>query len=118
MYAKSGPDTLNPLAGVKMYEQRIGKQYKTYEYNGWKFFLLNSVRFGADRKYTGGIDTEQMEWIKHELSKTDSHTPVVIVTHIPLMTVEVTTPGQRHCTELQGRCYRECQAGSGAVQRP
>jgi len=88
MNRNSGPDTLHPLAGTKLYEQRFGKPYRTYEFNGWKFFFLNSVSFGPDRKYTGEINAEQIEWIKHELAGTDSLTPVVIVTHIPLMTVE------------------------------
>jgi 3',5'-cyclic-AMP phosphodiesterase len=89
VYAKSGDDTLNPEAGTKLFEHRIGKTYQSFTHNGWKFFLLNSIGISARRKYYGGIDSLQLDWIKRELAGTDTTTPIIIVTHIPFRTVWV-----------------------------
>jgi predicted MPP superfamily phosphohydrolase len=61
---EAGPDTLNPEAGTKLFEHRIGKTYQSFTHKGWKFFLLNSVQIDNNRHYYGGIDSVQMEWIK------------------------------------------------------
>jgi 3',5'-cyclic-AMP phosphodiesterase len=86
VYREAGDDTLSPLAGPVMFEKRIGPEYQTFMHKGWKFFLLNSVRIYG-RIYAGGIDSVQMEWIRKELAKTDTATPIIVVTHIPLRTV-------------------------------
>jgi Icc protein len=87
VYPQAGPDTLSPEAGTTMFENRIGKTCQTFTHNGWKFFLLNSVRIAGNRTYYGGIDSTQVEWIKKELVSTDTATPVILVSHIPFRTV-------------------------------
>jgi len=87
LYRKAGADTINPLAGTRMYEKRIGKTYYTFTFGGWKFFVLKSVLCMPDRKYSGGIDLDQMAWIKEELAHTDPEIPICISVHIPMMTV-------------------------------
>jgi hypothetical protein len=39
----------------------------------------------VSRKYIGGVDSTELEWLKSDLSKNDGK-PVVAVTHIPLVT--------------------------------
>jgi 3',5'-cyclic AMP phosphodiesterase CpdA len=87
VYRNAGPDTANPEAGTGLFEQRIGKTCQTFTRNGWKFFLLNSVRIAGNRTYYGGIDPAQVEWIKKELASTDTATPIILVSHIPFRTV-------------------------------
>jgi 3',5'-cyclic-AMP phosphodiesterase len=87
VYPGAGADTANPLAGNRLFEQRVRKTCQTFMHNGWKFFLLNSVQISQHRTYYGGIDSAQVEWIKKELASTDSVTPIILVSHIPFRTV-------------------------------
>ncbi|HPC99369.1 MAG TPA: metallophosphoesterase [Bacteroidales bacterium] len=87
IYSRSGADPLHPEFGEKMFEKRIGRSYYSFEHKGWKFFILNSVEDTGKDGYMGFIDPVQTEWIREELGKTDTLTPVVIATHIPFITV-------------------------------
>lgn len=87
IYTKSGADPNHPEYGEKMYEKRLGKSYYTFEYGGWKFFILNSIEDTKQSKYVGLVDSLQIEWLKNELKSTDKKTPIVISTHIPFITV-------------------------------
>jgi 3',5'-cyclic-AMP phosphodiesterase len=86
IYTKSGADTTNPEYGEKMFEKRLGKSYYSFDYDGWKFMVLNSIEDTKKSEYIGLIDSMQINWIKEELVKTDSTTPIVISTHIPFIT--------------------------------
>lgn len=87
IYKKSGAKKTHPEYGEKMFEKRLGKSYYAFEHKGWKFMIINSVEDTKRNGYIGLIDEEQIEWIKEELQKTDSSTPIVISTHIPFITV-------------------------------
>jgi len=87
IYEKSDADTSHPEYGEKMFEKRLGPSYYTFEHKGWKFFILNSIEDTRKSRYIGLIDDIQIEWIKEELAKTDSATPIVISTHIPIYTI-------------------------------
>ena len=86
IYPKSGINSSNALWGKGMYEHNIGRTYKSFIYSNWKFFLLDGIIINEELgKYTEGIDSLQMDWIQNELLSTDKNTPVVIVTHTPLV---------------------------------
>ncbi|HOK25148.1 MAG TPA: metallophosphoesterase [Bacteroidales bacterium] len=87
IYSRSGADPSNPEYGEKMFEKRLGKSYYSFDYKGWKFLVLNSVEDTGKDRYIGFIDSTQINWIKEELQKTDTLTPVVLVTHMPFITV-------------------------------
>jgi len=87
LYRKAGADTSNPLAGRALYEKYLGNSYYSFQHRGWKFLVLNSVQATPARAYEGGIDAEQMDWIREELRQTDTLTPICISVHIPMMTV-------------------------------
>jgi 3',5'-cyclic AMP phosphodiesterase CpdA len=87
-YEKAGADTNHPEYGKSMFEKRIDKRYRAFEYKGWKFLILDSVIPNGKGGYMGGIDEEQMEWIKQVLAETDTSQPIVISTHIPFLTTE------------------------------
>lgn len=86
-YERSGADRNHPEFGKKMFEKRIGKRYQSFEYKGWKFFILDSVEDNGEGGYKGGIDSTQIVWIKEELARTDTNQPLVISAHIPFVTV-------------------------------
>jgi 3',5'-cyclic-AMP phosphodiesterase len=87
-YAESGADTNNPEYGVKIFEKRIGPRYQRIDHKGWVFLLLDSVVKDGKGGYEGGIDSEQIQWLKNELAKISPETPIVISLHIPLLTTE------------------------------
>ena len=86
IHKKYGVDTTGPEYGERMFEKRLGDSYYSFNYDGWKFMVLNSPEDTKKGKYIGFIDDKQIEWIKEELSKTDSKTPIIISTHIPFIT--------------------------------
>jgi 3',5'-cyclic-AMP phosphodiesterase len=86
IHKKYGVDTTYPEYGEKMFEKRLGKSYYSFDYEGWKFMVLNSIEDTKKGRYIGLIDSMQINWIKEELVRTDSTTPIVISTHIPFIT--------------------------------
>ena len=84
--AESGIDSSNPLWGKRMYEEKYNKRYYTFDFSGWKFFILDGIMIREKEKdYTTGIDSGQIEWLKNELSSTGRNTPIIIVIHTPLI---------------------------------
>ncbi|GAB4469777.1 MAG: hypothetical protein OHK0029_42450 [Armatimonadaceae bacterium] len=77
----------HPDWGKKWWMKRLGLQnrYGSFTHQGWKFFLLDSVGVSPD-KWWGEVDIEQMNWLDGALRKTDRKTPVVALTHIPILT--------------------------------
>lgn len=86
IYPESEVDSTHPAWRYGLYEKYFGKTYYSFDHKGWHFIVLNSIDVTPDKKYKGIIGKEQMEWIKQDLAKIDTLTPVVVTTHIPLMT--------------------------------
>jgi len=86
-YVLKDADTNHPEYGKKMFEKRIGPRYQRVDRHGWIFFLLDSVVKDGKGGYEGGIDEEQLTWLKEQLAGIPAETPIVIITHIPLMTL-------------------------------
>jgi len=87
-YVLKDADTLHPEYGKKMFEKRIGPRYQRVDRNGWIFLLLDSVVKDGRGGYEGGIDAEQMQWLREQLATIPKETPIVISLHIPLLTTE------------------------------
>lgn len=86
-YEKSGVDASHPLYGDKMFEEKLGKRYYVFEFNGWRFYILDSIDEWEEGGYYGYVDQEQMAWLKEDLADVDPETPLVISVHIPLISV-------------------------------
>jgi Icc protein len=91
---QSGVDSSHPLYGDKMYEERLGNRYYVFEYNGWRFYILDSIdelETGDNDLIEGGyygyVDEEQIAWLKKDLAGVDPETPIAISVHIPFITV-------------------------------
>lgn len=82
---KSPISLTDPMYGKKMFEDRIGPRFSSFDHKGWHFILLDSIGV-EDRKYIGLVDAEQIDWLKRDLEKTGKTTPIVVLTHIPLTT--------------------------------
>jgi Icc protein len=87
-YASSLADTNNLEYGDKMFEKRIGPRYQRVDYTGWVFLIIDSVVKNGKGGYEGGVDQEQMKWLKDQLATISPETPIVISLHIPLLTTE------------------------------
>jgi 3',5'-cyclic AMP phosphodiesterase CpdA len=82
---KSGVSPADPDYGRKMFEDRIGPLYRSFDHKGWHFITLNTV-FIDGRSYRGFVDGEQLNWLKADLEKNGTAKPVIIMCHIPLVT--------------------------------
>lgn len=81
----TAPDT-DPRLDFK---QRLGvsRTYGSFDALGYRFLLLDSLRVSNDLfEYHGWVSSEQMQWIREELSRTASDMPIVVVLHVPLVT--------------------------------
>lgn len=76
----------NPEFGKKMYENKLGERYYSFDHKNWHFIILDAIFRGEDGQYMGKIDQEQLDWLKGDLEKTDKLTPIVITVHIPFIT--------------------------------
>lgn len=67
--------------GDELFKKYFKESHYTFERNGVRFFILNSVESGGKTGYV--IRDEQMEWIKSNLRDIDTKTPIVVSTHVP-----------------------------------
>jgi 3',5'-cyclic-AMP phosphodiesterase len=74
-----GKDWACGLLGMK-------KPYYSFDQGGWHFIILDST-FPAGAGYTAKLDNAQFEWLQSDLAATPKTTPVVVVSHIPLLMV-------------------------------
>jgi Icc protein len=74
-----------------LFQAKLGlpRTHYSFDHGGWHFVVLDSIQIENDRglKYLGGISDEQMTWLAEDLKATGPRVPVVVVTHIPLLTV-------------------------------
>lgn len=85
----SGVSRDNPEYGKKWWQKRlkITNRYNTFDFNGWRFITLDSVQVDAAGQWRGELDKEQIAWLDQLLRRTDPKQPVVVLTHMPLMTI-------------------------------
>lgn len=83
---KSGVAVTDPEYGKKAFEDRYGPTHYSFDHKGWHFVVLDSLGLHPNRTYTGEVGDAQIEWLKSDLEKVGPHKPVIVVTHIPLVT--------------------------------
>ena len=86
VYAASGSGPGDPEYGKKMFAERFGPTYYGFEHRGVHFIVLDSIGITPDRHYEARIDDEQLRWLGNELAAQAAGKPIVVVTHIPLVT--------------------------------
>lgn len=66
---------------------KLAKPYYSMIKGGWKFIILDSVHLDIDGTwYIGKLGDEQFAWLEQELKATDPKTPVLVMSHIPILT--------------------------------
>jgi Icc protein len=101
VYPSSGVAESDPLYGKKMFEERFGKTYYSFDHKGVHFIVLDSIGITSDRAYEGRVDAAQLDWLKSDLGGLPALTPIIVTTHIPLVTafssyVPVPDPEPKH----------------------
>ena len=86
VYEKSGVDTTHEEYGKKLYENLVAPRYYSFNHKNWHFVILDGIGISEDRKYYGHIDDKQIKWLKKDLEE-NKDMPVVVSTHIPLLSV-------------------------------
>jgi 3',5'-cyclic-AMP phosphodiesterase len=94
------PDKLveaDPLYGkewaLKMLELR--SRYYSVDLNGWKMICLDSPFQDEKRKgYTARLDDVQFDWLKETLASTPLETPIILASHIPILSPSVFFDGE------------------------
>lgn len=70
-----------------MDQLQLAKPYYSMVKNGWKIIVLDSVHLDIDNTwYIGKLGDEQMTWLSDELKATDAKMPVMVMSHIPILT--------------------------------
>ncbi|MDQ2835604.1 MAG: metallophosphoesterase [Acidobacteriota bacterium] len=86
VYPASGMAEDDPLYGKKLFEQRFGKLYYTFDHKGVHFIVLDTIGITPDRGYEGRIHVDQMRWLAEDLAAIPPAMPVIVSAHIPLVT--------------------------------
>lgn len=71
------------------FRSRLGvdRTFRSLDAGGYHLVLLDPVEVvGGDLKYRGWVGEEQLRWLEQDLAGLDATTPVVLVTHMPLLT--------------------------------
>jgi len=86
VYPGSGVAQNDPLYGKKIFEDRFGKTYYSFDHKGVHFIVLDSIGITDDHAYEGRVDSAQLSWLAADLKALPAGTPIVVSTHIPLVT--------------------------------
>ncbi|NHN87140.1 metallophosphoesterase family protein [Acetobacter conturbans] len=86
VYTKSGAQPTDPLYGKKYFEDNFGQLYYSFDHKGVHIVVLDSIGITEDRGYEGRIDAVQIGWLAKDLAAQPAGMPILVVTHIPLVT--------------------------------
>jgi 3',5'-cyclic AMP phosphodiesterase CpdA len=65
----------------------LEQTYRSFELRGYRFLLLDSIAVvGGEHNYVGHVDENQLKWLESELRSIPRDTPIVMATHLPLLT--------------------------------
>ena len=86
VYPASGVAPTDPLYGKKLFAERFGKTYYSFDHKGHHFVVLDSIGITPDRAYEGRIDEAQLTWLAADLGALPAGMPIIAASHIPLVT--------------------------------
>lgn len=88
---KSNATGHEPFYGKRWFMDNFeySRTYQSFEKAGWKFIILDSIDLLPDGSgdFRCKLGDEQMAWFKGELERTPATTPVVVVSHAPIISV-------------------------------
>jgi len=84
VYPSAGVTPTDPLYGKKLFADRFGPTWYSFDHKGVHFLVLDSIGITDDHHYEARIDADQLAWIAKDLAATPAGTPIIVTTHIPL----------------------------------
>jgi 3',5'-cyclic AMP phosphodiesterase CpdA len=85
-WGKADQDMKDPRYGRAQFAEQFKQaRMQSWEFGGWRFITLDSIQPKA-KGWSAGIDDDQLNWLKNELESTRKGTPIVVTTHVPLVT--------------------------------
>ena len=73
-----------------MNEMELQLPYFSIDKNGWHIIVLDSVQSRPEGTgYLASLDEDQFHWLKNDLRMTPAQTPVLIASHIPILSASV-----------------------------
>lgn len=93
IYDESPEEESHPDYKYGMFERYLGRTYYSFDHKGWHFIVLNSLDVTADKKYRGYFHQEQLNWLKQDLETVNKSTPIVVVSHIPMISSRTQVTG-------------------------
>jgi hypothetical protein len=100
---RSGVAPTDPAYGKKMYQDRMGQTYYSFDYKGYHFVVLDSIQPTEDRMWEARVDEQQLHWLRDDLKRLPQGAPVIGVVHCPVVTAfatyaEIVTAGRKYNT--------------------
>jgi 3',5'-cyclic AMP phosphodiesterase CpdA len=86
VFPTSGVAPSDNQYGKRMYEDRLGLTYYSFDHKGYHFIVLDSIQPTADRSWEAAIDVPQLAWLKKDLAGVAAEVPVIVAIHVPLVT--------------------------------
>lgn len=73
--------------GYSLDQLELEKSYYQFDHAGWEFVVLDSMTADQETVYRAELGEQQFEWLRGVLAALPADKPVVIVSHIPILTV-------------------------------
>ncbi len=67
----------------------LEKPYYSFDQAGWHFIVLDDIQRGGRVGFTCRLDDEQYEWLRGDLAAVNPATPILILSHTPIVSVAV-----------------------------
>lgn len=96
--AKSGATGSEPDYGKRWAVEALGMPARYYGFDqaGWRFLCLDGVQPAGpagEGSHSAYLDEEQLDWLKRELISTPKTTPILIWSHVPIVSaLPITNP--------------------------
>jgi 3',5'-cyclic AMP phosphodiesterase CpdA len=64
-------------------ELKLPGRYYSFDHKGWHFVALDSINGASGYQ----LDDEQFEWLKQDLQRTEKDRPVLVFSHVPILSM-------------------------------
>lgn len=86
---KGGNNPKESGYGKQLFQEKVseGRTYRSFDFGEWHFILLDSIQPVSPQGWNAEIDAEQLEWLRQDLLQTGKKRPIILVSHVPIMTL-------------------------------
>ncbi|MDC6365661.1 MULTISPECIES: metallophosphoesterase family protein [Flavobacteriaceae] len=93
----AAPNKKDSMYGKKFAMEQLDmpSTYYSFDQNGWHFVVLDSNNNGG-----GALGREQLQWFSDDLAKLPKDTPVLVMSHYPILSASTHAVGGNHKDSL------------------